>query len=114
MKKRTDQPSPQKRRNQTQSNPKKHGLKTTVGRILFVVAMGYFAVTLVSQQIDMATLKSRAAALDERIAEEERVQKENESLRQKIGTDEYTEDVARERLGFMKPDEKVFIASSGE
>ena len=93
---------------------KKVNVRTMLGRFFFVGILGYLAFVLISQQFDLASLQTQSGELDEQIAEQQRLQKENESIQQIVGTDEYTEDVARERLGFMKPDEKVFIASSGE
>ncbi len=93
---------------------KKLNMKTFVCRILFIGAVGYFAFVFVTQQIDMANLREQTDKLDSQLAEQQRVAKENESLKEIVGTDQYNEGVARERLGYMKPGEKVFIAGSGE
>ncbi|MBQ7985649.1 MAG: septum formation initiator family protein [Clostridia bacterium] len=40
--------------------------------------------------------------------------KEIDEVSEKVGTDEYTEKVAREKLGMIKSDEIVFVDISGQ
>lgn len=101
-------------RTKRSSKKKTITLKTFVLRCLFVGVLGYFAFVFITQQFDLSRLREQADKLDGQIAEEQRQAKENESLKEIVGTDEYTEDVARERLGFMKPGERVFIVSGSE
>ena len=46
--------------------------------------------------------------LDQRIADEKERTVEIDNLKDYMKTDEYAEEVARERLGLVKPDEIVF------
>jgi len=69
----------------------------------------YVCISLVSQQFDLSRLKSEEKILDAEITEAQKKAKELEAEKSLIDTDEYIERVARERLGYMKKNEKVFI-----
>lgn len=101
-------------RNTKKTKKKKINFKTFLCRFFFIGAVGYICFVLISQQVDLSSLKDRAAQLDAQISEQQREAKENESLKEIAGTDEFAASIARERLGFMKPNERVFIASTGE
>ncbi len=82
----------------------------TVVKILgiFVVCI-YVTCTLVKQQI---TLSKYSSAKEEYHAKISEAQIENEKLNDELeraGTDEYLERVAREKLGLVKANERVFI-----
>lgn len=56
----------------------------------------------------------RAAEISESIDYENQRIKEIDSMMQKVGTDEYIEKIAREKLGMIKSDEIVFVDISGQ
>lgn len=69
----------------------------------------YICISLIIQQFDLSSLKSEEKALDAQIVEAQKKAKELEAEKSLVDTDEYIERVARERLGYMKKNEKVFI-----
>lgn len=77
---------------------------------LFILAfIIYFVYTLVMQQ---KTLNSYAAEQDKynkdiEVAEEE--QNELQEMKNNINSDEYIEQIAREKLGMYYPNERVYI-----
>ena len=77
--------------------------------ICLAVIVVYVAITVFSQQ---GTIKESKRILDnynEDIKEQEEIAQEIKDEKSKIGTDEYIEKVARDKLGMCKEDEKIFI-----
>ncbi len=77
----------------------------TLGLVLLV---GYFLITIVGLQLQR---KEAIAELEQKEAEYEQVEAENERLESILVNEdksEYMEQVAREKLGFVMPGEKVF------
>ena len=77
--------------------------------ILSVFLIVYVAVTVYSQN---GTIKESERILDnykENIKKQEEIAREIEAEKEQIGTDEYIEKVAREKLGMCKEDEKIFV-----
>lgn len=58
--------------------------------------------------------EKRKAEIQESIEYEKQRIKEIDEVTEKVGTDEYTEKVAREKLGMIKSDEIVFVDISGQ
>ena len=54
--------------------------------------------------------RSQEIELQKQIKEEEQKAKEIEKLEEYVGTDEYIEDMAREKLGLVYEDEIIFKA----
>ena len=65
-------------------------------------------------QPTIAANEKRAEEIKESIAYEEQRIKEIDEVTEKVGTDEYIEKVAREKLGMIKSDEIVFVDISGQ
>ena len=65
----------------------------------------------ISQQFDLARLGKENDVLDNQIAEAQTAHEELTQEKENAETPEYIERVAREKLGYMKPEEKVFIDS---
>lgn len=80
-------------------------------RILFCVLAVYICYLFVAQQVDISRLNKEEKALDKKIAEAQQINRDLEKEKEAAGTPEYIERVAREKLGYMKPEEKVFIDS---
>lgn len=77
--------------------------------IVFVLAAVYFGYTLLNQQQLIDEQKTIRADLQTQLAH---VYGENESLDRQIestATDAYIESVAREKLGWVKPGEILFV-----
>ncbi|MEE0980216.1 MAG: septum formation initiator family protein [Acutalibacteraceae bacterium] len=73
-----------------------------------IVLSACFAISLFSIVKDINDVKKEIAAVDEVKAEQEA---ENEALRDKINAgdkDEYVEEIARDKLGYVMPGERVY------
>lgn len=84
----------------------------SAAKILFLVFSVFAAVKLVSQKIE----------IDEKLAANQQIQKQlnaqitiNNQLSEEIqnaGSDEFYEEIARSKLGYIRPGERVFIDAS--
>ncbi len=86
--------------------------KRKLSKILWAVAILYVGYVFVQQQIRLHDLRVEEKEV---AAEIEQAQTENEKLihvMDIMDTDEYIEKVARQKLGFVKPDEQVFVDTS--
>lgn len=76
--------------------------------LALVLLVGYFIITIVGLQLD---INERRAVLDQKTAAYEQQLADNDRLQSIIDNDdksEYIEQVAREKLGYVMPGEKVF------
>ena len=80
-------------------------LTITVVVLLFLGGL-YISSQRLEQRLQMYDIKKEN--LDQRIADEKERTVEIDNLKDYMKTDEYAEEVARERLGLVKPDEIVF------
>lgn len=86
--------------------------KSKLSKVLWAVAILYVGYIFVQQQIRLHDLHVEEKEV---AAEIEQAQQENEELTHVMDimdTDEYIEKVARQKLGFVKPDEQVFVDTS--
>ncbi len=85
--------------------PQKHSFILILALLL---AVGYFVISFISAQLEIREKEKQAAEVR---AQVEQQQAENERLQAVVdGGDEkqYIERVAREKLGYVMPDEKVY------
>lgn len=75
--------------------------------LLLMVMVSYNGMTLRAKEAD---LKTKETELEEQIEAEKARTKEIEELEQYVGTDEYVEQVAKEKLGLVGEDEIIFKA----
>ena len=68
----------------------------------------------IMQQPAISACDKRVAELEESIEYENRRIEEINLVMEKVGTDEYIEKIAREKLGMIKADEIVFVDISGQ
>lgn len=68
----------------------------------------------IMQQPQIYANKQKIAQLNEQIEYEKTRQAEIDELSQKVNTDEYIEKVAREKLGLVESNAKIFIDVSSE
>lgn len=78
-----------------------------------LVSVGMIVKGIMYQPVISAHDK-RKAELQEGIEYEKQRIKEIDEVTEKVGTDEYTEKIAREKLGMIKSDEIVFVDISGQ
>lgn len=77
--------------------------------ICSVFLIVYVAVTVYSQNSTIKESERILANYNEDIKEQEEIAKEIEKEKSQLGTDEYIEKVARDKLGMCKEDEKIFV-----
>ncbi len=91
--------------NTKKKETKKFSFILLIGLLL---AVGYFAISIINVNMNIKTRKQTKAKLsaqyEEQLAENARLQAVADGGNQ----DEYVERVAREKLGYVKPGEKVY------
>lgn len=98
-----------KKRKQKQKKAENYnrlGLLTITVVVLLFLGGLYISSQRLEQRLQMYDIKKEN--LDQRIADEKERTVEIDNLKDYMKTDEYAEEVARERLGLVKPDEIVF------
>ncbi|HHV99947.1 MAG TPA: septum formation initiator family protein [Clostridiaceae bacterium] len=87
----------------------KAGKKTRLIFIALALFIVYFTVTFIEQQNMINAKSKQIETINQKIAEEQKINEELNKNIEIIGSDEYIEKVARERLGMVKSGEKLFI-----
>ena len=92
----------------------KHRLQHRISVISISGVVVLLAVVLsivsISMQEKNRAYKAQEAELQEQIDKEIARQEEIEELEEYVGSDEYVEDVAKEKLGLINPNEIIFQA----
>ena len=91
---------------------KKVNLKLLAKRLLVIFLFIYLLVSLISQQFNFVALKKANTAADIQIEE---ALKEQENLKAElasIDSEDFIRRTIRERLGYTRPNEKVFVDAS--
>lgn len=73
------------------------------------IVIVYVAATVYSQNSVIKESKRILNIYNEDIAEQEEVAKDIKQEKSEVGTDEYIEKVARDKLGMCKENEKIFV-----
>ena len=90
---------------------KRVGLATKIFVAIFAV---YAAFTLVSLQIQISAKREEQAALQAQIEEQSLRNAEIEALLNSEDNDEYIARIARDKLGYVAPGERVFVDISSK
>lgn len=103
-------------KNIKQQNPRHGGSnkpKPNVKRLATVIVAGvfviYFICAMISQQITLSEKNSEIKSLEEKV---NIANSETEKLRQELANledPEYLERIAREKLGLVRPNERIFV-----
>jgi len=88
---------------------KRIDIKVLLKRGLLGVLVIYICYLFVAQQFDLSRLGGEEEVLAQQVAEQQQVHSELEAEKEAVGTPEYMERVAREKLGYMKSGEMVFV-----
>jgi len=88
---------------------KRYTLRLRTKIFLALLFLGYFGITILKQEIKLNEQKAEILHLQEQIAETEEVNAELERLIEYTESEEFIEKVARERLGWVKKGEIIFI-----
>ena len=88
--------------------------KFNISSVLFLLAIAYLAISLVNAQFELMTKKQELSSIQ---TQKDRLELEVADTRSLLeeGQDEvYIERIARERLGYANPGEKVYIDIQSE
>ncbi len=88
--------------------PKRKQKKSFILSLGIVLLVGYFVITIIGLQLN---IRERQDVLEQKNSVYEEQLEQNEHLQSIVDSDdksEYLEQIARERLGFIMPGEKVF------
>ena len=91
---------------------KKVNFKLLARRLLFIFLFIYLLVSLISQQFNFAALKKANAAVDIQLEEARREQESLNAELEAIDSEDFIRRTIRERLGYTRPNEKVFVDAS--
>lgn len=83
--------------------------KIKVKIILLVVICGAMIIRGIMQQPEIIENKNEISNLNEEIEYEKIRQEEVEDMRENVDTDEYIERIARDKLGMIKENERIFV-----
>ncbi|MEG0018942.1 MAG: septum formation initiator family protein [Oscillospiraceae bacterium] len=86
----------------------------TIKGVAFFALIAYLSVSLVSAQFELMTKKQELSALEQ---QEQRLKMENQDAQRLLDSEDenaYIERIARQRLGYANPNEKVYIDIQGE
>ena len=88
---------------------KKANLKRLVQAVLVLAVCVYVAVILIRQRVALAKCGKVAEEYKDKISAAQLEQQRLEDELKQAGTDEYLERIARDKLGLVKANERVFI-----
>lgn len=86
--------------------------RTPVYLGITAAAVIYFAVTVISQQLSLSEQNRTIDALNGKISEAQQTGEALKSEVDNLNNPEYIEHIAREQLGLVRPNERVFIDSN--
>ena len=92
----------------------KKGRRIKIGSLLLAALIIYMSVAIISQQSKLNSLNGEIASMNEQIAEKNREVQAISDEEAMCESDEYIERTAREKLGFVRSDETVFVDVTGK
>lgn len=93
----------------TVKRTKKINFRVFAKRMLFCFLFIYLLVSLISQQFNFASLKKQNEIVDAKLKEALSHQEQLNAQFEAIDSEDYIRRVIRERLGYTRPNEKVFV-----
>ena len=77
--------------------------------LLFIAISSYAIITLINQQITLNRYNEEQAKITKQIQEEKEYNNELISKKESVNSEEFIEEMAREKLDMYLPTEKVYI-----
>ena len=108
MKKRKNVPASAKRARKKRQGLGRHKRSVLMICMVLLFLTGMIAVDSLTLQAKNNEYKAQEAELREQISEEEKRSEEVEEFKEYVNTDEYTKEIAEEKLGLVDPNEIVF------
>lgn len=90
---------------------KRKAKKVKILKLALLAFFVYAIVSFVMMQIDIANRRENVAFAKEKLKEQQYLNKEIMSIIDSGQNDEYIMKIAREKLGFVFPEERVFVDS---
>lgn len=84
-------------------------IKNLMKKILFIGIVIYIVYTFFTQQVTLNNYQAEQERYSEQIAEEKDKQEDLKQTKENIDSEEYVEEVAREKLDMYYPNERVYI-----
>ena len=84
-------------------------MKKIYKRVIIFVIAGYTLFTLYNQQITLNQYSKQSEELNEKIAEETKVNEDLNKQKDNVNSLEFIEQTAREKLDMYYPNERVYI-----
>lgn len=84
-------------------------INSLLKKILVLVFIIYFVYTVIAQQKTLNTYVQEKDKCNEDIEVAQEEQQELQEMKENINSDEYIEQIAREKLGMYYPNERVYI-----
>lgn len=82
-------------------------------RFFMLCFIGYVAISLITMQVQVASKRRYLLALEHSVEQQQLMNAETERLLNSENDESYIERIARDKLGYAYPDEKIFIDRSG-
>ena len=101
-------------RKKGQEKTEKGSLAKVLLRLSVLVAVAYLSVSFVGGQMQMADKQRELDVITAQVEEQTLKNAELERLMASGDEDAYVERVAREKMGYARPDERVFVDISGQ
>lgn len=86
--------------------------KSLIALVIPLVVLIYFCVTFVQQQITISQLSDKETSIKSEIQAQEELKKEINNEMQSENALKRAEKIARDKLGFLKKNERLFVDSA--
>ncbi len=97
------------KKQKTKKNVKSNKILT---KVLLICILAYVSYVYINQQIKLNEYSSQLSYYEEKSLEEQTRNSKLVLEKESINSDEYIEQVAREKLGLLKPNETMYVDSS--
>lgn len=84
------------------------GKKPKLGLIVTAVIAGYFIYNIAGQESLLDKKQNEKKRIEASIEEQKQLNEDLKKQKEEVNSDQYIERIAREKLGMVKPGEKVF------
>ena len=86
-----------------------NNIKKLIKRLIIVCIIIYAVITFFNQQKILNTYASNDAELDKKLVQAQEYQEELNKIKNNVNSNEYIEEVAREKLDMYLPNERVYL-----
>ena len=86
-----------------------NNVKKLIKKLIIVCIIIYAVITFFNQQKILNTYASNDAELDKKLVQAQEYQEELNKIKNNVNSNEYIEEVAREKLDMYLPNERVYL-----